>query len=231
MAARKRAALERAGSLSEHHRVVEIDALVDDRAHSLGAVAGELDHGRGLAVITEGLISYLDREGVLGLWRRIARRSGGLRRGIYLSDIHLGGGELGGRHDGIHARARALRPRHGGAPLRHVRRGRAGAARALASARRRCTARSTSRTRSRSRARRRAGAGARGGRLGRDQRRGARRPPAPAASRRCRPRAGRSREGDERAADGDRGPVQRVHGTAVSASASGRNRASSRRAW
>lgn len=89
MAARKREALERAGSLSEHHRVVEIDALSDDGALSLGAIAAQLDRAEGLAVITEGLISYLDRPGLEGLWRRIAATLAGFDSGMYLADIHL----------------------------------------------------------------------------------------------------------------------------------------------
>ncbi len=95
MAARKRSALERAGSLSEHHRVAEIDALTDEGALSVPAVAGELDRDRGLAVITEGLISYLDRDGVLGLWGRIAATLGDFANGVYLSDIHLAGENQG----------------------------------------------------------------------------------------------------------------------------------------
>jgi O-methyltransferase involved in polyketide biosynthesis len=90
MAERKREALERAGSLSDHHRVVEIDALAEEGSLSLGAVAGDLDSGEGLAVITEGLISYLDRDGVLGLWRRTAAALNEFPDGFYLSDLHLG---------------------------------------------------------------------------------------------------------------------------------------------
>lgn len=55
MAARKRAALERIGSLGDYHRVREVDALRDDDGPgSLAAIAAELDHRRGLAIITEG---------------------------------------------------------------------------------------------------------------------------------------------------------------------------------
>jgi O-methyltransferase involved in polyketide biosynthesis len=90
MAERKREALERAGSLSQHHRVVEIDALTDSGDHSIAAVTAELDRSAGLVVITEGLISYLDRDGLLGLWRRTAQALGEFSDGFYLSDIHLG---------------------------------------------------------------------------------------------------------------------------------------------
>ena len=150
MAARKREALERAGSLNEHHRVVEIDALPDTGPNSVGAITGELDHGRGLAVITEGLIAYLDLDGVLGLWRRTATALSGVpRRPLPLRPAPRGG-ELGRRHLGVQAGARGLREGSGGAPLRHVRTGRDRAARAAASAAPRCTAPSTSPTASRS---------------------------------------------------------------------------------
>ncbi len=90
MAERKREALERAGSLSDHHRVVGIDALTDSGDHSIAAVTAGLDRSAGLVVITEGLISYLNRDGLLGLWRRTAAALGEFADGFYLSDIHLG---------------------------------------------------------------------------------------------------------------------------------------------
>ena len=92
MAARKRAALERIGSLGPSHRVVEIDALRgDDGPGSLAAIAAGLHHGDGLAIVTEGLLGYLPTDAVLGLWRRFARTLGGFPAGLYVSDLHLGG--------------------------------------------------------------------------------------------------------------------------------------------
>ena len=90
MAQRKRQALQRINSLNEHHRVEELDALHDEGARSLAALAGQLDPGRGLAIITEGLLGYLDRESVLGVWRRFARTLGTFAHGRYISDLHLG---------------------------------------------------------------------------------------------------------------------------------------------
>jgi O-methyltransferase involved in polyketide biosynthesis len=89
MATLKQRALERTGSLGAHHRVVEVDALSEDGPRSVASLAEALDTERGTAVITEGLLSYLDRGSVDGLWRRIA---GALRRftdGLYLSDLHI----------------------------------------------------------------------------------------------------------------------------------------------
>jgi len=90
MAERKRQALERIGSLSEHHRVRVLDALSHDGPESLAAVAAELDSGAGLAIITEGLLGYLPRDAVEDIWRRFATVLDGFWSGAYISDIHLG---------------------------------------------------------------------------------------------------------------------------------------------
>jgi O-methyltransferase involved in polyketide biosynthesis len=90
MTARKRRALERIGSLSDQHRVRELDALRDDGPGSLVAVVGELDPDHGLAIITEGLLGYLPTDSVEQLWRRFAEALSGFRVGRYISDIHLG---------------------------------------------------------------------------------------------------------------------------------------------
>jgi O-methyltransferase involved in polyketide biosynthesis len=90
MAERKRNALEQMGSLNEHHRVKLMDALRDDGPGSIVPITSELDPTEGLAIITEGLLSYLDRDAVLGLWRRFARELSAFRSGRYLSDVHLG---------------------------------------------------------------------------------------------------------------------------------------------
>jgi O-methyltransferase involved in polyketide biosynthesis len=91
MAARKRRALERMGSLGERHRVVALDALEDTGPRSLASVTDKLDPGQGLAIITEGLLSYLSTETVEEIWRRFARTLQGFARGRYISDVHLAG--------------------------------------------------------------------------------------------------------------------------------------------
>ena len=90
MAARKRAALDRIGCLSDHHRVVAVDALRDDGPDSLPALAATLrarrrrrGHHRGTARLP-------------GRGRR-SRACGsgsppcspGSRQGRYLSDLHM----------------------------------------------------------------------------------------------------------------------------------------------
>jgi O-methyltransferase involved in polyketide biosynthesis len=86
MAERKRRALERIGSPWRRHRVVELDALSDD----LDELASELDPQQGVAVITEGLLTYLEHDDVLALWRRIARVTAAFPDRLYLSDLRLG---------------------------------------------------------------------------------------------------------------------------------------------
>ncbi len=89
MAARKREALAQAGSLGKHHRVLEVDALAESGGRSLAALTASLDPERGLAILTEGLVHYLDPEGLAGLWRRTAEVLGGFSCGVYISDVHL----------------------------------------------------------------------------------------------------------------------------------------------
>jgi O-methyltransferase involved in polyketide biosynthesis len=90
VAARKRRALERAGSLSEHHRVETVDVLRDSGDGSIAAVAGSLDRRRGIAIVTEGLLGYLDADAVAGVWRRFADTMHGFPSGRYIADVHLG---------------------------------------------------------------------------------------------------------------------------------------------
>jgi O-methyltransferase involved in polyketide biosynthesis len=100
MAERKRAALERIGTLGARHRVRELDALRDDEGPgSLAAVLAELDEDRGLAIITEGLLGYLPPDAVAGMWRRFADGLARFSTGRYISDVHLGGAQT------VHVRA------------------------------------------------------------------------------------------------------------------------------
>ena len=87
MAARKRRALERMGSLGRRHVVRELDVLRQD---SLAAVAAELDPSQGLAIVTEGLLGYLPSDDVHAIWHRFATTLGGFPSGVYISDIHIG---------------------------------------------------------------------------------------------------------------------------------------------
>jgi O-methyltransferase involved in polyketide biosynthesis len=90
MTERKRQALERLGSLSDQHRVRELDALKKSGEGSLAAVAGELDPEKGLVIITEGLLGYLPTNAVRDIWTRLAATLSSFARGRYISDIHIG---------------------------------------------------------------------------------------------------------------------------------------------
>ena len=91
MARHKRRVLDRAGLRGPNHDVRPLDALASDGAASLGAVVADLDPSRGLAIVTEGQLSYLAREDVLAMWRRIATTLKSFPDGLYLSDLHLAG--------------------------------------------------------------------------------------------------------------------------------------------
>jgi O-methyltransferase involved in polyketide biosynthesis len=85
MAARKRRALERIGRPATH-RVMELDVLTPN---GLDDVVATLDPARGLAFVTEGLLSYLPRDAVLDLWARFARVLKTFADGVYAADLHV----------------------------------------------------------------------------------------------------------------------------------------------
>jgi O-methyltransferase involved in polyketide biosynthesis len=88
MAARKREALGRIGR-PPTHRVADLDALATDGPLSLAAVAAGLDADAGLAIITEGLLSYLPEDAVRALWSAFADAIGRFPGGAYLADLHV----------------------------------------------------------------------------------------------------------------------------------------------
>lgn len=90
MADRKRRALARIGSLSGRHRVETVDALAEQGAGSLSALMRGLESDAGVAIVTEGLLGYLERDAMENMWRGFARQLSRFRAGLYLSDVHLG---------------------------------------------------------------------------------------------------------------------------------------------
>jgi O-methyltransferase involved in polyketide biosynthesis len=91
MAERKRRALEQIGSIGDAHRVAEVDALQDTGPRSLSAIAETLDRRRGLAIITEGLLTYFGDEDVRAMLHRFAAVLQRFGSSLYLADIRLGG--------------------------------------------------------------------------------------------------------------------------------------------
>ena len=92
MAERKRGRLSAAGLDRPGHDVVAIDVLTDEGPMSLAEATRDLfDPREGIAVITEGLLSYFDTPTTERLWARIARFVEPFAGNVYLSDLHLGG--------------------------------------------------------------------------------------------------------------------------------------------
>jgi O-methyltransferase involved in polyketide biosynthesis len=89
MAQRKREALAQMDSLSDHHRVADLDILRDGGPGSLKSLAETMDPARGLAIITEGLLVYFDDETVEALWARLARVLRPFSTGAYLADLRF----------------------------------------------------------------------------------------------------------------------------------------------
>ncbi len=90
MARRKRETLARMGELTGQHRVQELDVLEQSGPQSLTDVLSGLDRGHGLAILTEGLLGYLEHETVRTLWHRFAAALAQFPYGTYISDIHIG---------------------------------------------------------------------------------------------------------------------------------------------
>ena len=89
MAGLKQRLLEQAGLLTPGHRVVELDALLDRGPRSLHELAKSLDPAGGLAIVTEGLLSYLDPPTAQALWRRVASTLHAFPFGVYLADAYV----------------------------------------------------------------------------------------------------------------------------------------------
>ncbi len=89
MAQRKREALARMDSLSDRHRVVDLDVLQEGGPGSLEALVETLDPAEGLAIVTEGLLVYLDDDTVDALWARLATALQRFDQGVYLSDLRF----------------------------------------------------------------------------------------------------------------------------------------------
>lgn len=89
MVAQKRKLLAQRLGVCPNHHVKVVDAFAVHGPHSLEALAMQLDATKGLAVVTEGLLNYFDRDSVLALWGRISETLVQFKHGVYLSDIHL----------------------------------------------------------------------------------------------------------------------------------------------
>jgi O-methyltransferase involved in polyketide biosynthesis len=89
MAELKQGLLVKAGLTTPRHRVVTVNVLTDSGAASLAELVKTLDPKGGVAIITEGLMSYLDPDTARGVWRRIATALRGFPFGVYFSDAYV----------------------------------------------------------------------------------------------------------------------------------------------
>jgi O-methyltransferase involved in polyketide biosynthesis len=89
MLARKQRALDQIGAIGPNHRVEVLDVLLADGPASVAEIAGTLDPERGVAIITEGLLNYLNTDAVVAIWERFAKTLKRFPHGLYLSDLHL----------------------------------------------------------------------------------------------------------------------------------------------
>jgi len=90
MAATKRARLDAKNLRGSNHHVVTLNALLDEGPESLAGVATKLcDPGQGVAILTEGLVNYFDRQRTEAMWTRFARFSRDYPDSVYLSDLHV----------------------------------------------------------------------------------------------------------------------------------------------
>lgn len=89
MAQRKRDALERMDSLTDNHRVIGLDVLQEGGPDSFEALIATLDPAKGLVIITEGLLTYLDDDTVDALWARFASALERFEKGAYLTDLRF----------------------------------------------------------------------------------------------------------------------------------------------
>lgn len=72
---------------AERPEVFAFNALEATGPLSLTALAEKIDRTQGLALITEGLVGYLETEAVTGMWRRMAALLSGFPYGMYLTDM------------------------------------------------------------------------------------------------------------------------------------------------
>lgn len=89
MIATRRRLLAEAGLLPEAADLRVLDALAESGPDSLAALVASLDRSKGLAIITEGLMNYLEPAQAQALWRNVAMTLRQFPSGLYLADAYL----------------------------------------------------------------------------------------------------------------------------------------------
>lgn len=76
-----------------NHHLIALDALSENGPGSLEQIiTSRLDIRKGTAIITEGLLPYLDKPTLQTLWLRIAEILSHFPKGVYISELRFGGG-------------------------------------------------------------------------------------------------------------------------------------------
>lgn len=89
MARAKRRMLTDAGMLSAGHEVRTLNATRSEGPDSLSAMLAERDQSGGVALISEGLLNYLPKQSVEGLWQNAAQAMTEFTDSLYLADVYL----------------------------------------------------------------------------------------------------------------------------------------------
>ena len=83
----KRRILDSLGGQTHNHYLHAIDVLAAVGANSLESLCSSLDTSRGTAIVAEGLLLYLDKQDMLGLWRRLSVVMRQFPRAYFYADI------------------------------------------------------------------------------------------------------------------------------------------------
>jgi len=86
MARRKKELLREANALSERHKVVTCNILVEGPESLENVISREFDTTKPLLVVTEGLVNYFNLETISGFWGRLHSALEKFPVGIYLMD-------------------------------------------------------------------------------------------------------------------------------------------------
>ncbi|WP_370261879.1 class I SAM-dependent methyltransferase [Limnobacter sp.] len=89
MVAQKRKLLAQRLAVCPNHQVRVVDAFANEGAYSLEEVARGLNPKQGVAIVSEGLLNYFNRDMVMQLWARIESTLDDFPYGAYLADLHL----------------------------------------------------------------------------------------------------------------------------------------------
>lgn len=95
MLVEKQRLLNAAGLQTPQHQLQVLNVLKAEGEGSLAALAAQLDPDQGVAIITEGLMNYLNPTQARQLWRNIAATLANFSAGQYLSDFYLAGENRG----------------------------------------------------------------------------------------------------------------------------------------